>query len=79
MVAVVLQRRLLTLAVVLVGAGCDMDMEITLWELVGSLRAWQVVLQYLQILVLTLGGGFPLCCTSGSGYRRILSGPHRCG
>ena len=72
MVAEVLLQQLPVPVVVLLDIGLGMAVRLVLWQLVGLFQAWQVVIRYLQIIVLILGAGFPLCYGSGSGYGRIF-------
>ena len=60
-VAEVLLQRLPVPAVVLPDIGPGVAVGIVLEELGSSFPVWQVVLQYLQIVVPNSGGGIPWC------------------
>ena len=62
MVAEVLLQCLLALAIALLNVGLSKDEDNVLWGLGVLFQAWQVVLQYLQIVIVMLSGGFPWCC-----------------
>ena len=61
MVAEVLRQRLPGPAVALPDIGPGVAVGIVLGERGGAFPAWQVVLQYLQIVVRISGGGIPCC------------------
>ena len=61
-VAEVLWQRLLVPAVEWPDIELVVAVGIVLWGLGGSIRAWEVVLQYLQTIILISGGGIPWSC-----------------